>query len=344
MTQRPKQPTISDVANHAGVSPMTVSRVLNSENKVKAATKERVLNAIKALNYEPNISARALAGKRNYNIGLIYTEPSGFYWSELLVGILEGLSHVGHQLRVHKLPRKLQKKDLEAFDNFVKRRVDGLIVPPPLSDERRLRDILIDEDKPYILLSGLNARGQSKRVCIDDYAAAKAITKHLIGLGHKRIAHISGDMEQYSSNERVRGYKEALTEAGIALDDKLIRGGDFSYLSGQVASRALLEEGNRPSAIFAANDDMAAASIAVAMANGLSVPLDVSIAGFDDSPLAQALSPKLTTVQQPITDMAGQAVDSLLKLLIGKEGDDQKILMPHKLVIRESTAAPEETR
>lgn len=322
---------------------MTVSRVINGENNVRLVTKEKILKSIRALNYVPNISARALAGKKSFNVGLFYTPPNGFYMSELLLGILEGLGTRGHQLRVHNTRKNPSKADLVSVGNFLDQRIDGVVIPPPLSDDRKIRGLLVEKDIPFVYLSGLRTKGRSRKVCIDDYNSARAITEHLISLGHKRIAHISGAIEQNSSLERLKGYKQALSDANLSTAEELVLEGDFTYKSGFMAMKQALNLIKRPTAVFAANDDMAAAAISALYSAGLSVPADVSVAGFDDSPLASALSPRLTTVKQPIHRMANEALVALLDMLkkdytLGE--DDEPIMMDYEIIVGGTTSAP----
>jgi len=322
---------------------MTVSRVINGENNVRAVTKEKILKSIRALNYVPNISARALAGKRSFNIGLLYTPPNGFYMSELLLGILEGLGTRGHQLRVHNTRKNPSKADLVSMGAFLDQRIDGVVIPPPLSDDRKIRGLLLKKDIPFVYLSGLRTKGRSRKVCIDDYNSARAITEHLIGLGHTTIAHISGALEQNSSQERLRGYKKALSDADLDISDELVIEGDFTYKSGFLAMKHALTLNKRPTAIFAANDDMAAAAISALYSAGLSVPRDMSVAGFDDSPLASAIAPRLTTVKQPIDRMAHEALIALLDMLKKDSAsgqDNEPIMMDYEIIVGGTTSSP----
>ncbi len=342
--EKDKSIKLTDVARHAGVSPMTVSRVINGEANVRETTKEIVLESIAALNYKPNISARALAGKRAYKLALLYGNPSAFYLSELLVGALEEISRHGHQLLVHKVSETDTEKKVKESLSKLTGEYDGVIVPPPLSDYTHVRDFLIDNDLPAIFLSGLSGGGRSRKICIDDFEAAREITNYLIDLGHSRIGFIKGNPNQYSTKERYRGYKAALSEHGLGLDEKLLAPGLFTYASGLKAAKKLLAGANAPTAIFASNDDMAAATLAVAASEGLTVPDDLSVAGFDDSPLASAVFPRLTTVKQPLDKMAASAVNSLIDL-IGRSknigADDSEIVqLNYQIVLGDSTDAP----
>ena len=335
---------LSDVARHAGVSSMTVSRVINGESNVRESTKKLVLESISTLNYKPNISARALAGKRAYKLALLYGNPSAFYLSELLVGALEEISQHGHQLLVHKVSKTdSETKVRESLSNLISE-YDGVIVPPPLSDYSSVRDFLIYNDLPAIFLSGLSGGGRNRKICIDDFEAARELTTYLIELGHTQIGFIKGNPNQYASEQRLRGYKAALSDQNLSYDKKLVVPGMFTYDSGLKAARKLLIGTKRPTAIFASNDDMAAATLAVAATEGLTVPKDLSVAGFDDSPLASAVFPRLTTIKQPLDEMAALAVNSLIELIglpkkLGKT-DNEIVQMNFRIIHGASTGAP----
>ena len=339
-----KAATLNDVADRAGVSPMTVSRVINGESNVRDVTRERVLESVKALNYKPNISARALAGAKSYKVALLYGNPSAFYLSELLVGALEEISKHGHQLLVHKVAEAATGDAVVERLSPLVGEYDGVIVPPPYSDYALVRDFLNENDIPAIFLSSVEGNGRSRKICIDDYRAAKEITQHLIDLGHRRIAHIKGNPNQFSSAERLRGYTDAMKEAGLACEDDLIAPGLFTYSSGLEATEAFLALPTPPSAVFAANDDMAAATLALAASRGVAVPEQLSVVGFDDSPLASSVFPRLTTVRQPLFDMAAAAVDSLIDLVSKNprppSEDERRTLMAYQIVHGDSTSRP----
>ena len=344
MPQKEKSTTLHDVAEHAGVSPMTVSRVINGETKVRDATKARVLKSIETLNYKPNLSARALAGNRAYKVALLYGNPSASYLSELLVGALEEISRHGHQLLVHKVSEKASEKKVRESLTALVGEYDGVIVPPPLSDHASVRAFLSKADIPAVFLSGRDGGGRSCKICIDDYEAARDITSYLIELGHRRIGFIKGNANQFSTGERLRGYKAALAEGGISYDKALVAAGLFTYASGLKAAGKLLSTDLPPTGIFASNDDMAAATLAVAASKGLAVPDDLSVVGFDDSPLASTVFPRLTTVKQPLAEMAAEAVKSLAGLIGavagGKAARAEPAFMTYSIVHGASTGAP----
>lgn len=332
---------LSDVARHAGVSAMTVSRVINGEASVRESTKERVLESISALNYRPNLSARALAGNRAYRVALLYGNPSAFYLSQLLVGALEEISQHGHQLLVQKVSESGSHEKVREGLAGLAGAYDGVIVPPPLSDFPQVREFLVEQDMPAVYLSGLTGGGRSRRISVDDFAAAKEMTSYLLGLGHRRIGFIKGNPNQFATKERLRGYKAALADHSVPYDAKLVAPGAFTYASGLKAAGKILS-GDPPTAIFASNDDMAAAALAVASSRGLKVPQDISIAGFDDSPLASAVFPRLTTVRQPLDTMAAQAVNTLIDLIrkpnTSAAEKARGLEIPYKMIIGESVA------
>lgn len=333
---RRKGTTIADVARLAAVSPMTVSRVINGDARVSAARREAVNAAISTLNYAPNPAARSLAAGKLLRLGLLYSNPSAAYLSEFLVGALDQsrTSHV--QLA---LERSEEGAEADATDRLLASGVDGLILPPPLCDAEPVLRRLQARRTPAVAVATGRARAQISTVRIDDDVAAAEMTRHLLGLGHRRIGFIAGHPNQTASAGRLSGYRAALQAAGVAFDPALVAQGYFSFRSGWEAAERLLELDRRPTAIFAANDDMAAAAIAAAHRRGLDVPRQLSVCGFDDSPLATSVWPELTTIRQPIAEMARQAV-ALLAAQLQAGGAAVDLLLPHTLIRRDSDAAP----
>ena len=308
--------TIHDVARHAGVSPMTVSRVINSESNVREETRVRVATSIKALRYSPNLAARSLASADTVHIGILYAASTAAYLSELLLGSLEQSSLSGCQLALE------QCEDLEserkAIQRLVAGGVDGVILPAPLCDsEDALKTVISAGIAAVLVTSGRPAPGFSA-VSINDFEAAREMTQHLLALGHRRIAFINGHPGHTASGQRFRGYMDAMTEAGLDVGPDQVAQGFFTYRSGLEAAERLLSNGFHPSAIFACNDDMAAATLAIAHRKGLDVPGDLAVVGFDDTPLATMVWPELTTVRRPIADMARMAVRLLIEQVRAK--------------------------
>src|SRR5258708_2453216 len=257
--------TIHDVAKHAGVSPMTVSRVINGESNVREETRAREAASVKTLRYSPNQAARSLASADATHIGILYANPSANYLSEFLLGSLEQSSLSGCQLVIEKCQGA--ESEIEAIRRLVKGGIDGIVLPPPLCDsveslktvrEAGISTVLVASGKPAPDLSAIS---------INNFEAARAMTRHLLELGHRRIGFINGHPNQTATGQRFRGYVEAMTEAGLSVDADQVAQGYFTYRSGLDAAEKLLDS-CRPTAIFASNDDMAAATMAVAHRRG----------------------------------------------------------------------------
>ncbi|MBB5685348.1 LacI family DNA-binding transcriptional regulator [Sphingobium boeckii] len=335
-------PTLSDVARAAGVSPMTVSRVINRDGNVRAATQHKVEAAIAALKYAPNTAARSLASGAQTRIALIYGNPSSAYLSEVLVGCLTEASRSDVQLVLERCDTSQDHADI--IRRIVEWKVDGVILPPPFCDAGDIVAALLQADMPTaVLATGVPAPG-TFALSIDDSAAARAMTDYLIALGHKRIGFIVGHPNQTASAKRLAGYRQAIAAAGLPDDPMLIAAGDFSYRSGLAAADRLLALPERPSAIFASNDDMAAAVIAAAHRLHLDIPAQLTVCGFDDTALATTISPELTTVRQPIAQMAQAAVAMLADFArarrAGRDVRPETRLFDHQVIRRETDAKP----
>jgi len=335
-------PTIADVAAYAGFAPMTVSRVINGEANVRQETREAVQAAIAKLKYSPNLAARTLAGADQVRIGMLYSNPSAAFLSEFLVGSLEQarLSHV--QLVVEKCDAD-QHED-EVVRELLATGVDGVILPPPLSDSKRIHAVLTKAGALAVAVASAIPRAGLLAVRIDDHAAAVAMTRHILALGHARIGFIIGKPDQTASAQRLAGYKAALAEADIPVDHALIRQGLFTYRSGLKAAEQLLSLPEPPTAIFASNDDMGAATVAVAHRRHLDVPRDLTVCGFDDTEFSRSIWPELTTIRQPIADMAKAALLLLLKKVksrrAGREENCKQTLLDFALIRRDSDGPP----
>ena len=336
-------PTISDVAAKAGVSPMTVSRVINGEVNVRAETRERVETAIKALDYSPSSAARTLAGGEEIRIGLLHSNPSFNYLSQLLVGSLDQASRLNVHLIVEKCDDEAEEQS--AVDHLIRARLDGIILTPPLSESLPVLEAIHQRNIPVVAVATGRAPDWALSVSIDDHAAAYEMTRHLLTLGHTRIGFIKGNPRQTASDERLQGYKDALRDAGLADTPELLVQGLFTYRSGLDAAEKLIDLPNRPSAIFASNDDMAAATVAIAHRRGLDVPGDLTVCGFDDTALATTIWPELTTIRQPVFEMSRTAVELLVKEIRARRSEVRPMREPHvladfELIRRQSDAAP----
>jgi LacI family transcriptional regulator len=330
--------TIHDVALQAGVSHMTVSRVLNGEGYVKPDTREKVTEAIRALNYAPNAAARSLAGVRPPRIGLLYDNPSTGYLSEFLLGALDEARKTEAQMFVERLVEG--ESSQHAIDRLLASGADGIILPPPLCESPEALDEVLSSGVAAVAMApGLESQ-LMPTVRIDNQAAAADLTDHLLSLGHRRFGVINGADNQTVSRQRLAGFLSAIALAGLSPADIRIEPGDFTYRSGLVAAERILSDPRRPTAIFAANDDMAAAALMVAHSMGLKAPGDLSIVGFDDTAIASTVWPSLTTIRQPIADMARDAVDLLVREIERKrsgEGPPAQALHKHLLIVRGSS-------
>jgi LacI family transcriptional regulator len=340
--ERRGQSTMADVAKLAGVSPMTVSRVMNGKGLVRESTRRKVAEAVAALNYTPNQEARNLAGSKPIRVGFLYSNPSAAYLSEFLVGLLSqsGLNNV--QLFVEKC--EAGQHEEEQARRLIGNGLDGIILPPPLCDSEAVIACVAQADIPAVVVACGSPDERMGAVNIDDFDAAYRMTRHLIALGHQRIGFVVGHPNQTASGRRLAGYRAAVEEKGADKSEELVVQGMFTYRSGLDAAEHLLGLELRPTAIFASNDDMAAAAVAVAHRLGLDVPGDLTVTGFDDSALATTIWPELTTVRQPIAEMARQSVQSLVRrvraLREGEEAPPERVPMEFELVRRQSDAAP----
>ena len=335
--------TIEDVAQAAGVSAMTVSRVINKKKNVREETRLFVLETIEQLNYTPNSAARSLAAGEATHIGLLYSNPSAAYLSQFLVGALNGARRAGCHLVIEDCETEDGSERANAAHRFSTAEVDGVILPPPLSESVPVLTELARSATPVVTIAMGRQFPNALNVRIDDFAAAREMTEYLIHLGHRRIGLIKGHPDQIASAERERGYLAAMTEAGIS-HEVMTTQGYFTYRSGLGAAEELLDRQRPPTAIFASNDDMAAAAVSVAHRRGMDVPGDLSIVGFDDTAPATTIWPELTTVRQPVAAMAEAALDLLLRDLRDRRrglatGQSERVL-EHELIIRESAGPP----
>jgi len=337
-------PTIVDVAAQAGVSIKTVSRVLNHEPGVQDKTREQVLEVVAELKYRPKLSARSLAGARSFLIGLLYYDPSAAFVAGVQQGATLRCREAGYHLVVESLHNDAPDIEQQVERVVSALRPDGMVLTPPLCDNPKVLKALRESQTPCVLMSpGKQAKGQAS-VRMDDVHAAEEVTNLLISLGHERIAFIKGATDQAASGLRYQGFVNAMKAHKLAVDPELVQQGDFTFQTGVDGAHQLLSRRVRPTAVFASNDDMALGVLAAAQRLGLAVPTDLSIAGFDDSPAASLVWPPLTTVRQPVDQMARVAVEMLIA---ANRSDAQPLsdaalhrVLPHELLVRNSTSAP----
>ncbi|MFC4311910.1 LacI family DNA-binding transcriptional regulator [Steroidobacter flavus] len=304
--------TIEAVAQRAGVSAMTVSNVINDTGKMSAETRQAVQAAIAELGYTPNAAARALASAGATKIGIIYLDTQSAFLSAMLVGALEAAASGGAQVTVRVCAEKTFDAATDALRSLVRSGANALLIAPPFCEMIGGTSLLDELAVPAAALSTGRPLPDMKTVRIDDRAAATAMTELLLRKGHRRIGFISGPASHSSSAPRRIGYEAALLAHGIKRSPELIVPGDFSFESGLAAASQLLKLKDRPTAIFASNDDMAAAVISCASRQGLHIPSDLAVAGFDDTPIAVKIWPALTTIRQPIAKMAERCAALLI--------------------------------
>ncbi len=334
-----KRPTIDDVARLAGVSIKTVSRVFNRAPNVRPATHDKVVAAAEALNYRPNLSARQLASNRTFLVGMLYDRPDpeneNDYVAAVQSGSLQACREFGYSLLIN--PCRADSPDLIREVIGLSRQVDGLIVLQPLSDLHGLNALLLENRIACVRVSQRPVDG-FPWISVGDADAADEMTDHLLQLGHRRIAFIMGHPAHGQSHDRLAGYRRALARNGVDVDDSLIEQGRFDYGSGYACARELLSSTSPPTAIFASNDPMAMGVLSAAHELGFDVPGKLSVAGFDDSPLARHAWPPLTTVRQPIAEVARLATVELIKRLQGRSDGDWHHCLKAEMVRRASTA------
>ncbi|MFN7129080.1 MAG: LacI family DNA-binding transcriptional regulator [Brevundimonas sp.] len=312
-----KRATINDVAREARVSKKTVSRVINQSPFVKTDTRERVNAVIKELGFTPDPQARGLAFGRSFLIGLIYDNPSPTYVVNMQQGVLDALKGSGLELVVHPCNRNSPTL-LEDIRGFVERqRLYGVIMPPSVSEDERVIDLLRELDCPYVRIASVALDEPEVMVVTNDGVGAAEAANHLADLGHSRIGLVRGPDLFRSSAVRGKGFVDALAARGIPLDPELDFKGAYTFESGVEAGHALLSLTTQPSAIFALNDDMAIGVMQAARERGLELPRDLSVVGFDDLPMAARVWPNLTSVRLPIRDMGRMAAEKLLAPLRG---------------------------
>ncbi len=338
MTRRENIPTINDVAELAGVSKRTVSRVINKSDKVNEQTRKQVEKIIEELDYTPNSRARGLAARRSYLIGLIYDVPTLFI-NDVQKGILSICTDAGYDIVVH--PCEFGSDGLvDDVKRFVNRsKVDGVIMLPPVSEIPELVAALDESGIPYVRFAS-EFSAEPWRLVVTNYVPAITdMTNHLINLGHKRIGFISGPRDNVSSQKRQQAFVEALAHHDLKLDKAYIAEGGFTYESGVRAAGKLLESRPRPTAIFAANDEMAFGAMNVADSLGIKIPDDLSVVGFDGTKFATFVIPSLSTIRRPTAEMARLAAQKLLALV--DEGPDAarafESMVSPQFVPREST-------
>jgi len=340
MPAQKQGPTISDVAQRAGVSIATVSRVLNDTTPVASETAERVRQAIRELAFVPRAAARVLASRRTETLGLLLPEIGGAFFSPLLRGIEAEAQIAGFDLLIHATSHIPHASTPAAHRPLGEHNTDGLIVFTQSIDEKELSR-LYALNFPTILLYQTPPPFLSiPSVTIENRSGAQRIVEHLIQVhNRRRIVFLRGPEGNEDSEQRERGYRQALQDNDIPYDPGLVITGGFNEEEAQKTIQALLSTGAEFDAVFGGDDDSAAGAMSALMQAGKSIPQDVALVGFDDLPIARYLRPALTTVRAPIEQVGREGVRQLVRLIQGKQAE-ASVRMQTKLVLRESCGCP----
>lgn len=326
--------TILDVAREAEVSAATVSRVLNNDAKVSQDKKLRVLSAIQKLNYQPNLLGRSLRRKESNTILVLLPNILNPYYSEICKGAMDTGHKWGYKVMVCNTDSNINR-ELEYINLLKTNQADGLIFMSPQLSMDYLSEI--GNSFPVVHCGAFKGGSKISHLAIDNFGAAYKAVKHLINLGHKRIGLISCENNFLSTAHREEGYKKVLEDNNISFDPGLIVKGDYGYKSGIRSAKQLLMMDKPPTAIFAISDEMAIGAIREIKGQGLKVPEDVAVVGFDDIGYASMCDPMLTTIAQPKYDVGCIAMDIIIKQLKGEITEPKDIYFEHELIIRQST-------
>lgn len=334
--------TINDVARISGVSKKTVSRVLNNEPHVGSATRGRVLEVIKQLNYSPDPYARGLASRRSYLLALVYDNPNASFVTQAMYGVLSRCRPAGYELIVHPCNYE-DKAYIDNILDFIKRlNIDGVILLPPLSESEALIEALKVIGCSYVRLLSTIMDAPAHMIQFNEREAVGVIADHLVELGHTNIGFIQGPEGYQSAKERFIGFRDALAKHKVDLPANRIAKGAYTFQSGLECAEWLLFSHDPPTAIFASNDEMAMGAIVAAEKMGIHIPSGLTVVGFDDSPHASEIWPALTTVNLHVNQMGKLATEKLLALCnedVSGAAQIQTELVP-KFVQRQTTAPP----
>lgn len=334
-----RRPTINDIARLAGVSKKTVSRVINASPYVQKGTRERIEAVIAEHGYAPDPQARGLAFRRSFLIGLVYDNPNPQYVVNMQLGLLDGMKGSGFELVVHPCNRASPTflADLRSFAE--RQRLYGVVLTPSVSEDERVAGLMAEIGCEYVRVASVSVDAPEHMIVTRDRLGGEAAARHLAGLGHKRVAFISGPLTFRSSRERREGFEAGLDAMGLKLETRYVQEGAYTFESGIECAAALLQVEPRPTAIFAGNDEMAAGVLQVARQMDVRVPEDLSVVGFDDFEIARRLWPSLTSVRTPTREIGRLAAERLIGLDEG-EGRDMRDRLPSLVVRQSSGPAP----
>jgi LacI family transcriptional regulator len=329
----PQEITIFDVAREANVSYSTVSRVINNKG-VSAEKRERVLRAMAELGYVANLQARSLAGGKSNIIGLLVHSLTVEYFGEIARGVDEELASEEYDLMLYTTHRR-KGRESAYVTRLTRNLVDGLLLVLPRNAEAYL-ETLRHRRFPHVLVDHQGLSFDVPSVGATNWQGGYDGTRYLTELGHRRVGFITGDMALGCARDRLAGYQQALSDAGITIDPELIREGDFMQPKGFECANELLDLPSRPTAIFASNDVSAFGAMDAVRHRGLRIPEDVSILGFDDIPQAAQMYPSLTTIRQPLAEMGRAATQLLFTYINEPDAPIKRLELPTELIVRRS--------
>lgn len=337
-----RTPTINDVARLSGVSKRTVSRIINNSSQVKAETSVIVRDVIKAIGFLPNPQARGLAFRHSFLIGLIYDNPNPQYLATIQEGILNALADTEFELAILRCDRSDPEYRNRVLSFVLKQKLFGIILTPSVSEDEQLANMLKEKSCNYLRIAAVELDDIENMIVSNDRDGAREATDYLIKNGHTKIAHVTGRDGFLSTRERLSGYKAALNAAGLDCLPEYLIEGDYTFESGCEAALKLIGFSNRPTAVFAANDEMAAGILQVFSAEGVNVPKDISIVGYDDFKIATSVFPKLTTMRSPSLEIGSMAVWNIIAESNSKKNDSVRLRNTYKpsLIIRDTVAKP----
>ena len=324
---------MKNVAKLANVSIATVSRVFTGSDNVADKTRKKVMKAVKELNYHPNALARQLRMMETKTIIVVVPDITNTFFSQVLKGIEITARRNGYRVLLGDTGNDINIEH-EYLKALYEKHADGLVLLTARMDRNTIESLI--EKYPVVLACEYLEDSSVPTVSIDNISAARKITEHLIKLGHKRVAHITGPMKVILSRDRLKGYKQAMKAYGLEIDPLLITEGDFYYETGYDLMLKLMSINNPATAIFAANDEMAIGAIKAIQSQGLKVPEDIAIVGFDNIKMSAIFSPSLTTIGQPMYKIGEKAMNLLLDLIRGKKLRKNQFVLDDKLIIRES--------
>ncbi|MBB6452139.1 LacI family transcriptional regulator [Salirhabdus euzebyi] len=327
--------TIYDVAREANVSMATVSRVVNGNPNVKPATRQKVLEAIERLGYRPNAVARGLASKKTTTVGVIIPDISSVFFAELARGIEDIATMYKYNIILSNSDQN-KNKELHLINTMLGKQVDGIVYMGGDITEDHIKEFQ-SAPVPVVLAATVDKTNTIPSVNIDYEAAATEAVEKLINDGNEVISIVSGPLETDINNQKLNGYKQALQSAGLVVDEELIYTGDYTYQSGLDSVEQFLTSKTKPSAIFVASDEMALGVIHGIQDRGLTVPGDIAVVGFDNTRLATMVRPTLTTIVQPMYDIGAVSMRLLTKYMNKEQVDESNVILPHRIVERDST-------